>query len=203
LGNTAFKSDGPEFVGHHKLARGLSARADTYLASSKSMIGEDAFAGSEIVLPTRAVDDKLTLDLGGRQLLLEAQSAAHTDNDLIISDSATGTLFLGDLLFSGHIPTLDGSLRGWLALIEQLERHQPARVVPGHGPHAMQLPEAMGDERRFWSTVAADVRALIKQGKTLSEATKTAGQSERDKWKLFDQYHVRNVTAAFAELEWE
>jgi hypothetical protein len=27
--------------------------------------------------------------------------------------------------------------------------------------------------------------------------------SQRDKWKLFDYYHARNVTATFAELEWE
>ena len=47
------------------------------------------------------------------------------------------------------------------------------------------------------------MRRLIAEGQTLSEATKTAGQSERGKWAMFDQYHVRNVTAAFAELEWE
>lgn len=203
LGNGAFKTDGTAFVGHHKLARGLAARADTYLASSKDMLGEDAFAGSEIVLPTMPVEDRLTLDLGGRELLLEAQPVAHTDNDLIVTDAKTGTVFLGDLLFSGHVPTLDGSLRGWLSLIETFERHAPARVVPGHGPHAMQLPDALGDEKRYWSAVAADVRRLIGEGKTLSEATETAGQSERGKWAMFDQYHVRNVTAAFAELEWE
>ena len=45
--------------------------------------------------------------------------------------------------------------------------------------------------------------SLIKEGKTLEDATKTAGFEERDAWKLFDHYHVRNVTAAFAELEWE
>jgi len=203
LGNGAFKADGTAFVGHHKLARGLAARADTYLASSKNMLGDDAFAGSEIVLPTLSVDDKMTLDLGGREVVLEAQSVAHTDNDLIVTDAKTGTIFLGDLLFSGHVPTLDGSLRGWLSLIDQLERHALARVVPGHGPHAMQLPAALGDEKRYWSTVAGDVRKLIAEGQTLSEATKTAGQSERGKWAMFDQYHVRNVTAAFAELEWE
>ena len=48
-----------------------------------------------------------------------------------------------------------------------------------------------------------DVRRLIKEGKTLEDATKTAGFAERDAWKLFDHYHVRNVSAAFAELEWE
>ena len=203
LGNVAFKEDGAEFVGHHKLARGLAARADQYLATSKDMLGADAFEGSEIILPTVSVDDRLTLDLGGRQLVLEAQSVAHTDNDLMVTDSATGTLFLGDLLFSGHIPTLDGSLRGWLTLIEQLEGRKAARVVPGHGPHAMQLPEAVRDEKRYWSVVAADVRRLIKEGRALNEAAPSAGQSERGNWQMFDQYHVRNVTAAFAELEWE
>jgi hypothetical protein len=67
----------------------------------------------------------------------------------------------------------------------------------------MQLPGALEPEQRYLATIAADVRKLIKEGKTLEDAAKTAGFEERDAWKLFDQYHVRNVTAAFAELEWE
>src|SRR3990170_3937272 len=96
---------------------------------SKSMLGDKAYQGIEVVLPTVAVDDKMSLDLGGRTLLLETQRTAHTDNDLIITDSATGTLFLGDLLFSVHVPTLDGSITGWLALLEEFSRKSPARVV--------------------------------------------------------------------------
>jgi hypothetical protein len=67
----------------------------------------------------------------------------------------------------------------------------------------MQLPEAFDPERRYLASIAEDVRRLIAEGKTMEEATKTAGFSERDAWKLFDDYHVRNVSAAFAELEWE
>ncbi len=203
FGNAAFKEDNPQFVGHHKLRRGLEARSENYMASNKNMLGEDAFAGSEIIFPTLNVEDTITLDLGGRSLVCEAQKTAHTDNDLIITDSKTETAFFGDLLFSGHIPTLDGSLRGWLSLIEQLEGRKVARVVPGHGPHAMQLPGAIMPEKQYWSVVAADVRKFIKDGKDLMEATKTAGQSERANWEMFDQYHVRNITSAFAELEWE
>jgi len=102
-----------------------------------------------------------------------------------------------------HVPTIDGSIRGWLALIDDLEKRQVARVVPGHGPHVMELSEGLAPERRYLATVAADVRRLIAEGKTLEDATKTAGFSERDAWKLFDKYHVRNISAAFAELEWE
>lgn len=203
FGNAAFKEDNPAFVGHYKLARGLATRADRYFAINKEMLGEEAFAGIEIIVPTLAVEESLKLDLGGRTLVLETQRTAHTDNDLTVTDTATDTLFLGDLLFSVHVPTLDGSIRGWLALIEELGERKAARVVPGHGPHAMELPEALAPEQRYLSAIAADVRKLIKAGKTLEDATKIAGFSERDAWKLFDNYHVRNVSAAFAELEWE
>ena len=203
FGNAAFKEDNPTFVGHYKLARGLGSRAERYLAINKTMLGEEAFEGIEIIVPTLAVEDSLNLDLGGRTLVLETQATAHTDNDLTVTDTATDTLFLGDLLFSAHVPTLDGSITGWLALIDELGRREAARVVPGHGPHAMALPEALQPEQRYLAAITADVRQLIKDGKTLEEAIRTAGFSERDAWKLFDQYHVRNVTAAFAELEWE
>ncbi len=203
FGNAAFKQEAPIFVGHYKLARGLASRAERYLAINKEMLGPEAFAGIEIILPTLKVEDKVSLDLGGRSLVLEPQRTAHTDNDLIITDSATDTLLLGDLLFSVHVPTLDGSITGWLGLIEELKARNAARVVPGHGPHAMELPEAFEPEQRYLADIANDVRRLIKEGKTLEDAVKTAGFEDKDAWKLFDHYHVRNVTAAFAELEWE
>ncbi len=146
---------------------------------------------------------RITLDLGGRTLLLETERTAHTDNDLTITDSATGTLFMGDLLFSVHVPTLDGSIRGWLALIDDFEHRKAPRVVPGHGPQAMELPAAFAPEKRYLAAIARDIRKLLKEDGTLEQAVKTAGFEERDGWKLFDDYHVRNVTAAFAELEWE
>ena len=203
FGNAAFKQDNPEYVGHYKLARALGSRADSYMVAGKQMLGEEAFAGSEIILPTLTVKEPTKLDLGDRELLLEPQVTAHTDNDLIVTDTKTGTLFLGDLLFSVHVPTIDGSIKGWLTVLDEIGKRKAARVVPGHGPKTMELPEALEPEQRYLTTIAEDVRRQIAEGKTLAEATKTAGFSEKDAWKLFDQYHIRNVTAAFAELEWE
>src|SRR5262245_36324963 len=96
FGNAPFKEDAPAIVANRKLARGLASRAERYLATNKRMLGDDAFAGIEVVLPTVPVDNTMSLDLG--TLLLETQRTAHTDNDLIVTDSATGTVFLGDLL---------------------------------------------------------------------------------------------------------
>lgn len=204
FGNVAFEGEHPVFVGHHKLPRALAARAARYLAINKELLGDAAFEGTRIIPPTELVEDKLTLDLGGRTIEIEAHKTAHTDNDVTVFDKQTGTLFLGDLLFAKHVPALDGSIRGWLALLDQLKsRTDVARAVPGHGPASMAWPEALAPEERYLAKVADDVRALIKQGRTLSEATREAGLSERDAWLLFKEYHARNVSAAFAELEWE
>lgn len=203
FGNAVFEGDGVTFVGHHKLERGLLARADRYLAVNKDLLGPAAFDGTKIIPPTVKVEGTLSLDLGGRTLELTAHPTAHTDNDLTVKDSLTGTVFMGDLLFVEHIPTIDGSIKGWMALLERFGQAPPDLVVPGHGPAALEWRKAAAPLERYLKTVANDVRSMIKQGKTLSEATETAGLSEKDAWLLWDEYHKRNVSAAFAELEWE
>lgn len=203
FGNAPFKSEQPIYIAHHKMARGLAARADRYLAANKELLGPDAFDGTEIILPAEHVDAPRDIDLGERVITLVPRPTAHTDNDMTVFDRATGTFILGDLLFSEHIPTIDGSIVGWIALIEKLRGEQAARAVPGHGPASMAWPQALDPLERYLRLIATDVRAMIKDNKTLSEATKTAAASERDKWLLADEFHARNVTAAFAELEWE
>lgn len=203
FGNAAFEADQPAFVAHHKMARGLSARAERYLAINKEALGEEAFAGTKIVLPTLPISEPTKLDLGGREIVLEPQKTAHTDNDLIIRDSQTGTLFLGDLVFSEHVPTLDGSILGWLSVL-QTESDVPAqRIVPGHGPASMPWPDAAKPIQHYLQTITDEIRVLIKDNRSLSDATASVGLSEKNAWKLFDDYHARNVSAAFAELEWE
>ena len=203
MGNAAFKAVNVEFVGHYKLPAALYARKESYLANARERLGEVVFKGTEIIPPTVLVKDTLELDLGQRVVMLKARPTAHTDNDLTIFDSATGTFFLGDLLFSGHIPTLDGSIVGWLKLIPELMQEKAQRAVPGHGPKAMTWPDAIQPVERYLTVLATDVRQIIKEGKTIEEAIATAGQSERGNWALFDEHHPRNVTAAFTELEWE
>lgn len=203
FGNVAFTDDKPEYIAHHKMARGLSTRAERYLAVNKAAIGDAAFEGTKVVLPTRGLSEVTEIDLGGRILELKPRATAHTDNDLTILDKTTGTLILGDLLFSGHCPALDGSIKGWLKLITEMRQEKAERVIPGHGPASMTWPDALTPLERYLRTVADEVRTMIKSGKTLAEASKTVGLSEKDAWLLFDEFHVRNVTAAFAELEWE
>jgi glyoxylase-like metal-dependent hydrolase (beta-lactamase superfamily II) len=153
------------------------------------------------VPPTLLVNDTLRLDLGRRPLILRAWPAAHSDNDLTVLDEKTNTLFAGDLVFLTHTPVLDGSIRGWLSVLDELAALPAQRVVPGHGA-VSDWPAAIADERRYLQTLVSDVRGLVKSGKPIAAAGTAAG-SERSRWELFDDFNTRNATAAFSEIEWE
>jgi quinoprotein relay system zinc metallohydrolase 2 len=202
FGNAAFRDLGATIIGHSKLPLALTGRADQYLARFRQQMGEDAMRGVEIVVPGLLVEDRHEVDLGGRKLELKAWQPAHTDNDLTVFDAQTQTLCAGDLVFVEHVPTLDGSLLGWLKQTDELAAMKANRVIPGHGP-VSDWPKALESQSRYFSVLAEDLRKAIAAGTPLSEAAETAGQSERGNWTLFDEYHGRNATTAFAELEWE
>jgi quinoprotein relay system zinc metallohydrolase 2 len=203
FGNAAFDGLGAVFVGHHNLPRSLAARESFYRKAYAKFIGAELMAEVRFIAPTRLVAEEDELDLGGRKLVLRAWPVAHTDCDLTVYDSASRILFAGDLLFSGHVPVLDGSLKGWLTTLDALSRVKAERVVPGHGALGAPWPAALDAERGYLRQLAEDVRAFVKRGADISEAARSAGAEERSKWKLFDEYNPRNATAAFAEYEWE
>jgi quinoprotein relay system zinc metallohydrolase 2 len=203
FGNAAFRDAGATVIGHKNLPRALEARGAFYLRNYRSQLSEALMEGIEIVPPTQLVADRLELDLGGRVLELQAWKAAHTDNDLTVFDAATRTLFAGDLVFMEHLPTLDGSLLGWMRQMDTLAAIDARHVVPGHGPVAADWPEALEAQSRYFEVLAGDIRQAIEAGRPLAETVKTAGRSEAPNWALFDEYNERNATAAHAELEWE
>jgi quinoprotein relay system zinc metallohydrolase 2 len=203
FGNAAFQDEGAVFVGHRNLPRALAARGQFYLDTFRRSMGEELMAETTIVAPQQLVADEVKVDLGQRLLTVRAWPVAHTDNDLTVLDEESGTLFAGDLVVTQHVPVLDGSILGWLAAMDELARIPARRVIPGHGPAIGDWPGALQDQRRYLERLASDVRDLIKRGVPLATAAQRAGQAEKGRWRLFEEYNARNATAAFAELEWE
>jgi quinoprotein relay system zinc metallohydrolase 2 len=200
FGNAAFIDDHPQFIGHARLPAALARRGSNYLNALRRDLGDRA-EGTAIVAPTETVEAGETLDLGARRLRLRAWRTAHTDCDLTVYDEATRTLFVGDLAFIGHIPVVDGNLRGFLKAIEELRTIAADRAIAGHG-RAVTWPDALAPEARYLTALLSDVRAAIKAGRSLTETVESI-QPPPGAWLLRDEFHRRNVSAAYAELEWD
>ncbi len=201
-GNSAFKARNVHFIGHHKLARAMAVRGNYYIDKAINQL-DITLSANNIIPPDMLVKKHMTINIGNRELVLTAHPTAHTDNDLTIYDKKTDTLWLSDLLFIKRLPTLDGSLKGWLSEIKRLEKHPYRNVIPGHGSLVTDWPAAIQPEKVYLTMLLTEIRAMIRQGKYLEDAVKTVGLSAQKEWPLFDQYHRKNVTSAFAELEWE
>ena len=203
FGNAAFEGSGAIIIAHHNLPRALAERGEHYLRSYGDQLGPAAMEGTTVVPPSKLVDDTMRIDLGHRPLTLTAHRAAHTDNDLTVYDETTAILWTGDLVFIDHIPVVDGSLKGWLAVTADLMKHPAKRIVPGHGPVVVSWPEAGEAQLRYLQRLADDLRRAIGAGESIREAAGEAAASESGRWQLFDSFNRRNATTGFAELEWE
>lgn len=202
LGSAAFKQDNPVFIGHGKLAEAMALRKEAYLRNQAEWVGTDA-AGTELIPPTLPVANTHEIDLGGRTLRLTAHPVAHSPADLSVFDTASKTLWTGDLLFVERTPSIDGNIPGWLEVIEQLRGMPAQHFVAGHGKTTKNLGAALDDEKRYLETLLADVRNAVKQGQSMEQTIPTAAESERGKWLLFDAVNRRNVALLYPQLEWE
>lgn len=202
FGNAAFVQDKPDFVGHAKLAGAMQLRQEDYSKLNSRYLGEDAKA-SEIVLPTLLVSAPIELDLGGRILKITPYANAHTNTDISVLDSKSGTLFAGDLLFIERTPVVERDIKGMIAVIDELKAYPAKQVVPGHGPVAKDWLAALNNEQRYLDALLSDIRAVIKSGGDMTKAMETAAAGEKDKWLLFDVTNRRNVNTLYPALEWE
>lgn len=199
FGSSAF-ADIEKVLAHRNFVRALVQRGDFYRKRFSLLL--DDIDISPYLKPTVNISDKIQIDLGGRLLTIRAHKPAHTDHDLSIFDESSKTLWASDLIFSERIPSLDGSLSGWLQVMNALETLQPALVIPGHGkPGGWQT--VSGPQHRYLTSLITQTRVLLDKNKRLSDVLEMVAGEERNKWKLFELHHRGNVTRAYTELEWE
>ncbi len=141
LGNAAF--GGAQIWSSARCADVVAATGEAVRASvagslrdAGRMAEAEDVAASPIVSPTHTFDTaRHVLDLGGRVVELAFLGRGHTDNDIVISVSATPVIFAGDLVEEGAPPSFEDSFPlDWPHTVEALlALGNHASFVPGHG----------------------------------------------------------------------
>ncbi|HEY1317020.1 MAG TPA: MBL fold metallo-hydrolase [Gaiella sp.] len=152
--------------------------------------------GVELVEPDVVYDTAAELDLGGRQVELRARGRGHTLGDQTVFLPAQRVLFTGDLVeercfaIFPWFPPDDVDVDGhrWIEVLRELERLEPAIVVPGHG-------DIGGVE------VIATAREYIEQLRDETERLAGAGRSEDEVAAELDR-SFRELHPDWAQPEW-
>ena len=143
-----------------ELFRGFSAQSKELLADVK------------LRPPDITFDKELKLDLGGVTVRLLWLGPAHTRGDEVIFVVEDSVLLPGDIVqdkIVPNMPSADASVKGWLAILDQLEPLHPRFVVPDHG--ALGDGSLIAKERAFLADLQTRSLELKRQGKSAEEAS--------------------------------
>ncbi|MEM7540725.1 MAG: quinoprotein relay system zinc metallohydrolase 2 [Pseudomonadota bacterium] len=202
LGNASFFKTGATIIAHQALRESWpqneSFFAEEFADELQSNSGVAKLSG-----PSEFVESTRVIDLGDRQLRLEAHPPAHSGGDMTILDIKSNTLFAGDLLSRERMPVLDGSIKGWLTWMEQVQELQFNAVVPGHGGVDRRWPEGLQPQLAYFRSLRENVRMLIDEGVFLEDAVTEIGPAILRNWQLHERAHARNVSRTYRELEWD
>jgi glyoxylase-like metal-dependent hydrolase (beta-lactamase superfamily II) len=152
--------------------------------------------GVSLVEPHVVYDGTGGVELGGRTAQLLTWGLAHTQADQVVFLPEQRILFTGDLVESRcfaifpWFPPEDTDVDGdrWIAVLEELERLEPALVVPGHGE--------LGD-----AGVIATAREYIRELRTETRRLAGEGASEEAVAEALDR-HFRAAHPDWDQPEW-
>ena len=206
LGNAAFAD--PQASGQLDILAtpgtlaGMRQRCTQCLAHLTHAAGDQALAGTTIVLPNRTVADGDVLTVGQQRVQIQRVDNAHTEDDLLLWLPTHRVLWAGGLVYGQRLPELaQGSLRGWLRALDAMSALQ-AQVVIGTTvsvSEAGQVPGLAGT-RRYLQALHDAVWAAMEQGRYASEATAIA-LPEFAGWAGHTERQGFNVLRAWRELE--
>jgi len=143
------------------------------LFSSRSAQNKELLQGVKLRQADIVFDREAKLDLGGVTARLFWWGAAHTKGDELIFVPEDSVLIPGDIVQSRLVPNMpneDASVKGWFALLDQLEPLKPRYVVPDHGD--LGDGSLIAKERAFLAEVQKRALELKRQGTSVEEAGK-------------------------------
>ena len=203
IGSSAFTKFNPIVVGHENLERSLSMNFNFYRLLQATDIEQKIVLDTKPVLPNLKIkkNESIEIDLGERKLTIKAWPSAHTDNDLSIFDLKTNIIW-SELFFEKRIPSIGASILGWKKNLEAIKKDSVKMIIPGHGTFG-EKNKIIDPMLNYFNRIIDHVRNAHKTGKTIEETTQNKKANNIENWLLFNEYHIRNVTKAYSELEWE
>ncbi len=137
-GNAVFRDAGARIIARVETARDLEENTPVYLEYYRNRRPEvyAELKDIDLALPDSTFENRLSIDLGRVEVVLEFLGPGHTAGDCVVSVPAERVAFTGGLVVNGYHPNLgDGGadLECWLEALGRLEEMRLRRLVPAQG----------------------------------------------------------------------
>ncbi len=137
-GNSVFRDEGAVIIARPETAINLERYSPIYMEYYRQQKPEiyRNFEGVEVVLPDSILGDRMRIDLGGVEVLLEHFGPGHTAGDCVVSVPEAKTVFTGGLVSNGYNPNMGdegADFKNWLQILDKIEKMNPRYIVPCQG----------------------------------------------------------------------
>ena len=150
------------------------------------------------------IDQSKTITVGGMEFILNRVGPAHAHEDLIVYVPSEKVLFAGDLVFRGRIPFVgNADSRGWVNALNEIQKLNPAIVVPGHGPYSTNAVEDVVFTRNYLAYLREVMGPAARDLDPFEEAYAKANWSEYDGMPLFRAANRMNAYNVYLSIQAE
>lgn len=165
-----------------EMEKGVAAHMEAFKKMSAQNF--DLLQNVKFRPPDVVFDREAKLDLGGVTARLFWVGPAHTKGDELIYIEEDSVLIPGDIVQKDIFPIMpnaDASVKGWLAILDNVEALHPKFIVPDHGAAIVDASQ-IGAQRAYLLALQARALELKKQGVSAEDAGKTIAAELKAKY---------------------
>ena len=193
-GNSAFP-EGVRFIAH-----------PTSAAALESMAAARSAGAPPVRLATDLVSDRMSLQMGGREIQVLFLGRAHTGGDLVVYLPAEKIMFMSEAYLHRVFPAMRSAFPSeWVEMIEAAQAMDVDVYVPGHG--FVDDPSILAEELELFQgairVVIDEARRLREEGYDLLDAQVQAHFGDLETWSLRSSQGDRALQQVYAEMDGE
>jgi glyoxylase-like metal-dependent hydrolase (beta-lactamase superfamily II) len=159
---------------------------------------------TRVVPPDITFRDRMAIALGDRRLTLIYAGPAHSSSDSMMMVEPDKVLFAGDIVQNSRIPHMnsdDVSTVQWLHALDEVEKLDPAFIIPGHGTSSTQAKQAIAFTRDYIHYVRDAMTKAVQKWVDFDAAYNGTDWSKYKDMPAFAANNRGNAYRIFLELE--
>lgn len=181
-----------------------SDNAENLLADRRITLAPWVDEDTRLVQPDRYVEGNETITLGGVDVKIVFNGAAHSVGDQSVIVEPDGVLLMGDLIFQGRIPWVgDANTKVWLERLRELEQGKLTAMIPGHGPMSTKPKEAIALTANYIEFLRENMGNAVEEMLSFEEAYEATDWDEYFSMPAFIEANRRNAYQVYLAMEQE